>query len=539
MFLELEDLAEKLRSNDPNERQEACYLLAKVETQEGADLLARALADPDPRVRTLARKSLDRLALLGIRPDPALVPATPRLVFSTTGLGAPTPATPPAAPGAAAKATPTPAAPPAKASPAKSPARPGPAEAAPAGLPVSLLPRSGIPKPGSPDQTGSGAAAPAPGALKGPPAAAPASPPPVAKAPPTPAPAKPAAPVTAPAPATPAARPAPASPVPPAPAAPAAAPPPGPVSPMAEPAAAPPPKPAPAPTSTPAAAPAPAPEGAPAPEPALPDAPLEPWEAALERRQPEPFVRWFPTLEAKERLDVLGKMEARPRRKAWVGPLKELLVIETDPFVLSKLIKVLGHHHGPGVLSAVEPFLDHEDERIISNTLECLSLAGGRSDLERVTHFLDHPAARIKSTAASCLWATHPATVLQVVKKMAVSSQVWERDAARYALQACPLPEGKELLEKLEKTVPQVRQATRAAAKPAAQTDDPAAGPAAPDWLKRLSPLDRLLLFPVEVGLDQPIPLWLFVCLVIGALIFFFYVALPIVDWVLPPPPEL
>lgn len=530
MFLELEDLAEKLRSNDPNERQEACYLLAKVETQEGADLLASALGDPDPRVRNLARKSLDRLAMLGIRPDPALVPVTPRLVFSTTDLGAPTPETPPAAPGVAAKATPAQTSPPAKVSPAKSPARPGSAEAAPAGLPVSLLPRSGIPKPASSDQLGPGAATP-----KGPPAAAPVSPPPVAKAPipgpakpgpADPAPAKPAAPVTAAAPATPAARPAPASPVPPAPAAPAAAPPPGPASQTAGPAAAP-------------AAPALALEPAPAPEPALPEAPLEAWEAALERRQPEPFVRWFPTLEAKERLDVLGKMEARPRRKAWAGPLKELLVIETDPFVLSKLIKVLGHHHGPGVLSAVEPFLDHEDERIISNTLECLSLAGGRSDLERVTHFLDHPAARIKSTAAACLWATHPATVFEVVKKMAVSSQVWERDAARYALQACPLPEGKELLEKLEKTVPRVRQAPRAAAKPAAQTGDPATGPAAPDWLKRLSPLDRILLFPVEVGLDEPIPLWLFACLVIGALLFFFYIALPIVDWILPPPPEL
>lgn len=281
------------------------------------------------------------------------------------------------------------------------------------------------------------------------------------------------------------------------------------------------------------------PSSAGSPEPAAADRPFEPWEASLERGHPEPFAAWFPAQPQKERLEILATMETRPRKKAWAKALQGFLAGETDLFVLSKLIKVLGHHHGPGALNLVEPFLEHEDERVISNTLECLSLAGGRSDLERVTQFLDHPDARIRSTAANSLWMTHPKTVLEVVKQMALSTKVWERDAARFALQACPTPEGKQLLETLEKTLVQVRKPSAPATPPPtaeAQPGEYTAG--APSWLRRLSPLDRILFFPVEVGLEHPIPLWLFICVVIGALVFFFYVALPLVDYVLPPPTD-
>lgn len=589
MIVDLEDLAEKLRSDDSNQRQEACYLLAKVESPEAADLLAGALSDPDPRVRLLARKSLDRLCLLGIKPDPQLVPKNPQFILTRKPVAdglpplpavTPPPGGPPPRPAAGSPAVAR--APSSPATPAHRREQPPPASPGPA---FSLLPRSGIPKSSTePPDPGDSSLAPVPPSPSlapptPPPAVAratPPAPPPVARATPTPTsppptPATPAAPAVARIPTAPipSASPAIPAPVRAAPAAPSSAPPVVPAAPTVRipikavpvPEEPPPSRPAapstahPGPADAPTlsmssdAAPEPTPATAPTtealpprtrePEPPTAAHPLAPWEASLERGQPEPFTTWFPAQPQKERLEILAAMETRPRKKAWAKSLQGFLAKETDLFVLSKAIKVLGHHHGPGALNVVEPFLDHEDERVISNTLECLSLAGGRSDLERVTQFLDHPVARIRSTAAHSLWMTHPKTVLEVVKQMALSTKVWERDAAKFALQACPTPEGKQLLENLEKTLVQVRKPeTPAAPPPSAETQPGDYAAAAPAWLRRLSPLDRILFFPVEVGLEHPIPLWLFICVVIGALVFFFYVALPLVDYVIPPPAD-
>ncbi len=227
-----------------------------------------------------------------------------------------------------------------------------------------------------------------------------------------------------------------------------------------------------------------------------------------------------------EKLETLALVEAEKPHGSWVKHLRPLLYSEEDPFVLSKLLKVVGKHNGPGVLSILEPFLNHEDERIISNCLEALGFAGGPQDLERVAAFLDHSEARIKSTAVSCLWNFNPQAGFAVIKKMAGSSKVWERDAAKFALKNCPLEEAKDLLAVLEQSIPKVKAAPELSA-----SETPP-----PEWIKKSGLFGKIITFPVEVGMDRPLPLWLFVLFVAGCLIFFFYIALPFVDWLMPPP---
>jgi hypothetical protein len=259
-------------------------------------------------------------------------------------------------------------------------------------------------------------------------------------------------------------------------------------------------------------APTPAP---PTPPPLPTNAPL--WQRKLADEVAGTFGHWFHQLESKEKLAILADIEAHAPVPGWANEFEDLLGLEQDPFVLSKLLKVFGRHRGPGALASLEGFLEHEDERIVANTLESLSLSGGTKELERITTFLDHNETRIKSTAARCLWTTEPDLAMKVIRRMATSGKVWEQDAARFALSSCPLAEGLDLLASLEKNIPKVRPST-----PQEQ--------AIPPWA-------RLLLFPVHVGLDNPLPLWLFVLFLLGSIGFFFGIALPLVDWVFPPPP--
>jgi HEAT repeat protein len=488
VFFEIEELKEKLQSEDPNERQEACYHLGKLEIREAFRILEQAVSDPDPMVQMIAGKSLQRLAMLGLGTLPA-APAAPE----------PPPAKP-SGPGAFTLSLVPPVL--KTAEPVEARIPPGPKPPSPK---ISLPPQSAT------DQT--------PLPPRVPPTAAAAS---TARS------ASPEAPENR----------VPAAPVQPTPPSPPSAPAQSefalpsveilPTEPPAKIPSASPPKLPSRPVAPTARATAPAkPTAAKSPEagaePASTDlsGDLDRWQEVIQERD-DAFAVWFSKMARQEKIDLLANMETHPANIIWSKKVQSLLFAETDPFVLSKLLKVFGHLHGPRILKYVEPFLEHSDTRVVSNTLEALSLAGDKEDLERITQFLDHQDARIKSTAAQALWKSNPQRAMEVVKRLAASSRVWERDAAKFALASCPLTDRQNLMESL--------------AKPKAKTPAPSigAGPDIPGWAASLGAFGRFLVFPVHLGLGEPIPLYIILIAALSTLLFYFLILNPFFDWLFP-----
>ena|GEM_PF-4998123 len=605
MFLELEDLAHRLTDESSDVRQEACYLLGKLENHSSANLLAKAMIDPDPRVRILARKSLDRLKMLGITPDPTLIPKAPPLVLtrqtyqqlmgtqnednhvpisstnndhhevhshSTQSSAVPKP--PPTSPPPHQETQLPPAQPPKAAFTRHQEVKPEMADQLPQedNLPSEIPSTSSVlpirltlsPRTKTPEQEKI------------------LQPEVVAKAPPHPKAEK--APSSTPnfsgrltfSPIshetiadqqplqkhTPSDRPKPHAepaivekseplkveqPKPPVkPPIVVKKPEPGKIE-QPKPPAKPPivvkkPEPGKVEHSKPPEKP---PIVAKKPESVKEELERAPstsskttsintvpkglsehpkWWSLIKKKDGE-FVKLFESRTPNEKIEILSQMELYPPFSKWAIELCDLFEKEKDVFVLSKLLKVFGKHHGPGAAGFLAPFLEHDDERIISNCLEGLAAAGGPKDLENIAAFLDHPEARIKSTAAQALWSINPQAAYPVVQKLAKSLKVWERDAAKFALQTCPLEESKALLEELESTIPKVVEKL-----------DPLSEEQAQNWTSRLGILGKILNFPVEVGLEKPLPLWLFVVLIAFSLIFFFYIALPFFEWLLPAP---
>ncbi len=582
MFVDLPELEERLGSDDAAVRQETCYLLGKVEEVDAANLLVKALSDADPMVQQLAEKGLRRLEMLGIVPD--VVPDA-----GTGGGGSAAPPSEPAAPVAAATQSPvpvvvpeatapvTPAVPSTMPAPATTrsgaaPVRTSPQSTAaptvPATLPKQTAPRSesrsATPvQPGKPAPKGDGKAGrPTIASF----AARLSQPMPVVVAP--------SAPDTPPVEESATEGDAVGRPVDGVGAgeAPVAAAPTAPVAepvvelpelPDDEPPALPPRKPG-APEAPSPKAPAPgasAPKAQPPAQPVDPadvntiDADVEPaaaaavavddsWEALLAAADKGAFPAWFAGLGRQEKIGVLTEMEKRPSKFAWAQILKMVLADDDDTFVVSKLIKVFGKHHGPGAVSTISPYLQNEDSRVVSNGLEALSLAGGPRDLELIATFLDHQDARIKTTAANCMWGANPQLAMRVIQKLVKSPKIWERDAAKFALQSCPLDEGKALLTELEEAEKSGKRGKSGAkaAKPATPVEGDQAvvkeltsePQPLPEWAEKLGPLGPILMFPVHVGAEEPVPLFVFIGGLLFLIGFAFLVVIPVLNMIFP-----
>ncbi|MBF0406236.1 MAG: hypothetical protein HQM10_02695 [Candidatus Riflebacteria bacterium] len=246
------------------------------------------------------------------------------------------------------------------------------------------------------------------------------------------------------------------------------------------------------------------------------------WKEKLLKPGHQEFVSWISEKSRQDKIEIFSEIENHSRDLSWSGTIKSFLDSENDPFVISKAIKSLGKHHGPGIGKIIDQFLDNSDERVISNSLEALSIAGGSEEISRIVAYLDHSDARIRSTAAQSLWKTKPEDSMRVIKLMAKSTKVWERDAAKFALESCPLEEGKTLYAKLESSALSEKEAV---------TDNKS-------QKIELSLFWKIMSHPVYYGADDPIPLWWAVSSVVFFFFFFFCVAMPFFDWLIPPPPD-
>jgi len=267
------------------------------------------------------------------------------------------------------------------------------------------------------------------------------------------------------------------------------------------------------------------------------------WQKMLEAPDQKAFAKWFLQKKRSEKIRVLEEIENHPPRSVWSGYLKDLLEQEVDPFAISKVVKVLARHHGPGSDNWLEPYLEHKDERVVANAIEALAMSGGTSDFSRLLSFLDHSDPRVKATAARTLWEVQPMAALKAVSTMAQSGKLWERDAARHALSFCPLSEGKNLLKSLGK-----RQCPVTAEEPFLPKIQLPSGvskliPAGlPEgllgFLEKIGFYALLVLrYPIHVGTDEPQPVWIMLSLVCMCLILFFFLFIPFFEWLIPGPP--
>lgn len=119
---------------------------------------------------------------------------------------------------------------------------------------------------------------------------------------------------------------------------------------------------------------------------------------------------------------------------ACLAPIAGLLDHEQDPWVLSMAIKATGSLGGPEAAERLAPFLDHDNHRVVANTIEALEMLPDPDIATRLARFLDSDDNRVRANAVKALHPHLPDQAIATLRQMAVNHRPWMRASAIYCL---------------------------------------------------------------------------------------------------------
>lgn len=119
------------------------------------------------------------------------------------------------------------------------------------------------------------------------------------------------------------------------------------------------------------------------------------------------------------------------------GLLREKLVKEENFIVQATLISCLGQTGNTELIPVIMPFLDSEDPRVVSNTIDAMVKLSRKPDPEMVSRLKDllqHEDNRVKSTAIRTLWVWGEYEVLDNLREMFKSEDKRRIQSATFVL---------------------------------------------------------------------------------------------------------
>lgn len=117
-------------------------------------------------------------------------------------------------------------------------------------------------------------------------------------------------------------------------------------------------------------------------------------------------------------LDLIKKLCVSKREEAFDFLTKYLKNCQ-DVIQISYLVKNLGvYYPTPATLKLIVPYLSHNDDRIVANTIEGLEAIKAPQNVVLYSQLLEHKSNRVRSNAAKALASHNPEQAYKVVEKM-------------------------------------------------------------------------------------------------------------------------
>jgi len=149
------------------------------------------------------------------------------------------------------------------------------------------------------------------------------------------------------------------------------------------------------------------------------------------------------------RLNAIKKIREY-KDKIFSTDLLNRLKTEKNPYCLSAIIKTLPQLEQNFDVSIIEPFLNHEDARVVANAIEAINLVGTKEKLKELKPYLYHKNYRIATSAALALYPFFPDEVYATLTELINSPDEAKNLSAIYVLSQIKNSKSKELLLKLQ-----------------------------------------------------------------------------------------
>ena len=125
---------------------------------------------------------------------------------------------------------------------------------------------------------------------------------------------------------------------------------------------------------------------------------------------------------------------AQAHRAAGVDELVAQLGVETDPAVLSAVVRLVGTCGSPSHLRDLRPFLSHANQRVVANAVEAMGRLDEGAALPMVLPALVADDHRVRANVLMVLYGTWKPEVLAYLSRMTVSPKESYRASAIWCL---------------------------------------------------------------------------------------------------------
>ncbi len=134
--------------------------------------------------------------------------------------------------------------------------------------------------------------------------------------------------------------------------------------------------------------------------------------------------------DAKKRMSALKLVSAKRLREA-LPLLLARLDVETDPFIVATLVKLVGFLGDGAVLPVLSRFLRCEDPRVRANTVEGIAYVHDNAKVSILEPLVEDPDHRIRCNALMALFTLRESFVIDHLRRMLASEIEAVRDSAR------------------------------------------------------------------------------------------------------------
>ncbi|MBF0548318.1 MAG: HEAT repeat domain-containing protein [Candidatus Riflebacteria bacterium] len=135
---------------------------------------------------------------------------------------------------------------------------------------------------------------------------------------------------------------------------------------------------------------------------------------------------------------------------------------ESDPIVISAILKTIGKIQGEAAISTIFPYLRSPNSRVRADAIEALDITGSSKTYPSIIMLLNDPDNRVRATAVIVTKNLPRANALGILKNMIYSGQPGMQASAAFALKNFPDQDTAALLETLlTHPDPSVRQNAR------------------------------------------------------------------------------
>jgi HEAT repeat protein len=137
-------------------------------------------------------------------------------------------------------------------------------------------------------------------------------------------------------------------------------------------------------------------------------------------------------------------------KKKFISYLVDCLTNEKDVFVIATLIKGVGYLGDKSNIEQLVTFLDSNDSRIRSNSVEAISILGKEGVLPIILPLLKDNHPRVKITAANYLITySEEINIDEIIEKMSFSKSLSENSAVLFLIDKIRAPKFSKVLEHL------------------------------------------------------------------------------------------